>query len=86
MQDNAVYEVVEEREDTGAILAFLINHMKLGATVIAGIHIDRWRIEFLRGLQAKSEDQYVRGHVGQGDESPDLHSIDPGPRPHTDCP
>ena len=46
MQDNACYDVVEEREDTGGIPAFLVSHMKLGAAVIAGIYIDRWRIEF----------------------------------------
>ena len=98
MKDNALYEVVEEREppknrnilkdqvirltgtgaqekcphllrrieavreDTGGILVFITNHLKLGASTVAAIYKDRWQIELF--FKALKQNLKIKTFVG----------------------
>ena len=98
MKDNALYEVVEEREppknrnilkdqvirltgtgaqekcphllrrieavreDTGGILVFVTNHLKLGASTVAAIYKDRWQIELF--FKALKQNLKIKTFVG----------------------
>jgi hypothetical protein len=50
------------REDTGAILVFLTNHLGLGASTIAAIYKDRWQIELF--FKALKQNLKIKTFVG----------------------
>jgi hypothetical protein len=50
------------REDTGATLVFLTNHLDLGASTIAAIYKDRWQIELF--FKALKQNLKIKTFVG----------------------
>lgn len=50
------------REDTGEVMVFLTNHLRLGATTVAAIYKDRWQIELL--FKALKQNLRLKSFVG----------------------
>ena len=50
------------REDTGGILVFITNHLKLDASTVAAIYKDRWQIELF--FKALKQNLKIKTFVG----------------------